>query len=169
MPLDANIKKAVRDEMIAFCNLAEKYESRWSYSQNRPFKGFGAAPQTWHVDDCSAYCSLVFYWAMHHVRAAPMTDPLNYHYSGWGNTGTAYAYLKKHKIPNDNKFYVGDMAIFWNPSENRTVHMMICKKNGVEGTAKWSSFGSQAGPSERTSIYYHPSPLLGVYRHEALL
>lgn len=168
MALDPNIKKLVRAEMTMFCTEAEKYESRWSYSQNRPFRGFGVAPQSWHIDDCSAYCSLVFYWASHHVRGGSMADPLGMHYSGWGNTGTAYSYLKNHKINNDMKFYVGDMAIFWNPSENRTVHMMVCRKNGEEGTAIWSSFGSQSGPNRRDSIYYHPSPLLGVYRHPAL-
>lgn len=166
MALSPDIKKAIRDEMSQFCLLAEQYESRWRYSQTRPFTGLGAAPQTWHTDDCSAYCALVFYWAGRHVRGGNMTDPLNQHYSGYGNTGTAYAYLKGHKINNDMKFYVGDMAIFWNGV--RTVHMMICRKNGVEGTAIWSSFGSESGPSRRDSIYYHPSPLLGVYRHPAL-
>lgn len=158
-------KLEFRKELAAFCLQAEKYEARWHYSQRRPYTGLGDAPQTWHTDDCSSYCALVFWWAGHHTGHA-VADPLGEHYSGWGYTGTALAFLQTHHAPLD-KYRVGDLAIFGTPSD--TVHMMVCRKDGTGDTAVWSSHGSEGGPKAITNVHYHPSPLLGVYRHPALL
>lgn len=158
-------KKAFRDELVRYCLEAERYESRWHYSQNRPYTGLGTAPQTYHLNDCSSYCALAFWWAGHHT-AAVAPDPLNYHYSGYGNTQSAYEYLRAHTAPQD-KYRVGDMAIYGTSS--RTVHMTVCRKAGTGATAVWSSFGREAGPEGRQPVTYHPAPLLGVYRHPALL
>jgi len=163
--LDPNAKKAFRNELAAFCRTAEQYDYNWHYSQFRPYRGLGAAPQTYHTDDCSSYCALAFWWAGHHT-GHPVADPLAWHYSGYGNTQSAYNYLKAHNAPED-KYRVGDMAIYgttWN-----TVHMMVCRKAGTGANAVWSSFGREAGPEGRTNIHYHPSPLVGIYRHPALL
>ena len=164
MSLTPTQKLHFREEIADYCALAEAYESRWHYSQRRPYTGLGSAPQTWHTDDCSSYCALVFWWAAHHVQVSA-ADPLGMHYSGWGYTGSALAYLDDHHAPKD-KYLIGDMAIFgstWN-----TVHMMVCRRPGTGNTAVWSSHGSEGGPAPR-QLHYHPSPLVGVYRHPALL
>ena len=145
MPLPPDVKKAVREEIISFCKLAEQYESRWHYTQNRPFHGFGSAPQTFHYNDCSGYASLIFYWASKHVRHGAMNDPLDYHYSGYGNTQTALAYLHPHHAPVD-KYRVGDMAIYGTASD--TKHMTVCRKNGTGGSSIWSSFGQESGSAD---------------------
>lgn len=165
--LTPNQKKEFRAEIVSFTKLAEQYEHRWHYDQRRPFTGIGAAPQTYHVDDCSAYCSLVFYWAARHTQnGVRVADPLDYHYSGYGNTQSAYEYLRAHKAPKD-KYRIGDMAIYGTTS--KTVHMTVCRKAGTAQTAIWSSFGQEAGPEPRQPLGYHPAPLVGVYRHPALL
>lgn len=165
MALTPTAKLRFREELAHFCVLAEQYESRWSYSQRRPYTGLGAAPTTWHTDDCSSYCALAFYWAGHHT-GHPVADPLGYHYGGYGNTQSSYEFLKAHRAPKD-KYRIGDMAIY-GPSWD-TVHMMVCRKAGTGKSAVWSSHGHTAGPEARTDIHYHPEPLLGVFRHPALL
>jgi hypothetical protein len=165
--LTPNQKKEFRNEIVAYCKLAEQYEHRWHYSQARPYRGLGSAPQTYHVNDCSSYCSLVFYWAARHTQdGVRVADPLDYHYSGYGNTQSSYEYLKAHKAPKD-KYRIGDMAIYGTTSD--TVHMTVCRKAGNATTAIWSSFGQEAGPEARQPLGYHPAPLVGVYRHPALL
>src|SRR5262245_3613371 len=98
MSLSPNQKKDFRKELAAFCYAAEVNQARWHYSQKRPYTGLGNAPQTWHLDDCSSYVALSFYWAMHHT-GVKVADPLDYHYSGYGNTQSAIGYLDAHKAP----------------------------------------------------------------------
>jgi len=163
--LSPNAKLKFREQIADFCAMAEAYESRWHYSQRRPYSGLGVAPQSWHTNDCSSYCDLVFWWAGHYSKH-PVAAPLGYHYSGYGFTGSAYNFLKAHTAPVD-KYRIGDMAIYG--STSTTVHMMVCRKEGTGRTAVWSSFGREAGPEARTDVNYHPSPLVGVFRHPALL
>jgi hypothetical protein len=158
-------KSRVREEIADYCAMAESYENRWHYSQRRPYSGLGAAPQTFHVNDCSSYVALVFHWASRHAEVG-LADPLGMHYSGWGYTGSALEYLDAHKAPKD-KYRIGDIAIYG--STYNTVHMTVCRRPGTGRTAVWSSFGREAGPEGRTDVHYHPSPLVGVYRHPALL
>jgi hypothetical protein len=164
MSLTPTQKKRFREELASYCNIAEQYENRWHYSQRRPYTGLGAAPQTWHTDDCSSYVALAFYWAMHHTQTL-VSDPLGMKYSGWGYTGTALNYLKAHKAPV-GKYLRGDIAIYGEPWD--TVHMTVCTQAGTGTSSRWSSHGSEGGPDERT-LHYHPSTLTGVYRHPALL
>ena len=161
-PLPPNAKKAFRKEITDFCLQAEAHEDRWHYSQRRPYTGLGVAPQSYHVDDCSSYVALVFWWAGHHT-GHPVADPLNYHYSGYGNTQSAVAYLEAHHAPKD-KFRVGDIAIYG--TRARTKHMTVCRKAGTGATSVWSSFGREAGPNQ-TKLHYR-SDLVGVYRHVSL-
>lgn len=156
-------KKNFRAEIVEFCKLAEQYESRWHYTQARPYTGLGIAPQTFHQDDCSSYCALVFYWAAHHT-GVKASDPLDYHFSGYGNTQSAIDYLDAHKAPLD-KYRIGDMAIYG--SRSNTKHMTVCRKAGTGAASVWSSFGSEGGPDAR-SLHYR-TDLVGVYRHPALL
>ncbi len=161
--LTPNEKKEFRAEIVSYTKLAEQYESRWHYTQARPYTGLGKAPQTFHQDDCSSYCALVFYWAAHHT-ATSVSDPLNYHYSGYGNTQSAYEYLRAHTAPKD-KYRIGDMALYGFPAN--TEHMTVCRVAGTGASSKWSSFGQEAGPLV-TTLHYRPD-LIGVYRHPALL
>lgn len=162
MALTPTAKKEFRREVISYCKLAEQYEQRWHYSQRRPYTGLGDAPQTHHVNDCSSYVALVFYWSgrhsMHTVR-----DPLNQHYSGWGYTGTSIDYLEEY--PAGGSYRVGDIA-FYGPSRSNTTHMTVCRKGGTGDTAVWSSHGQEAGP-QAVKLRYR-SDLVGVYRHPAL-
>src|SRR5262245_27872695 len=165
MPLAPNDKKEFRAELARYCLEAEKFEARWHYSQRRPYTGLGAAPQTWHTDDCSSYVALAYYWAMHHTQVV-VSDPLGMKCSGWGYTGSALAYLDAHKAP-ENKYRIGDVAIYGTSSN--TVHMTVCRVGGTSTTAVWSSHGQEGGPEPRRDVHYHPAPLVGVYRHPALL
>ena len=166
MSLTPTAKLQFREELADYCSTAEAYESRWHYSQHRPYTGLGASPTTWHTDDCSSYVALCFYWAGHHT-GHPVSDPLGMHYSGWGFTGSAYTYLHEHEAPKD-KYRIGDVCIYGH-SPWDTVHMTVCRREGTNAQAVWSSFGREAGPEARKDIHYHPAPLLGVYRHPALL
>ncbi len=165
MALTPNQKKELRAQLVRFALVAEKYEKQWHYTQARPYTGLGTPFSTTHHNDCSSYVALLFYSA---GRAAGfgVSDPLNEHYSGYGNTQTAYTYLKAHRAPKD-KYRVGDLAIY-GPAVD-TVHITMCRKAGTAQSAVWSSFGQEAGPEARQPLSYHPSPLLGVYRHPALL
>jgi hypothetical protein len=163
--LSPTAKLRFREELADFCSMAEAYEQRWSYSQRRPYTGLGASPSTWHLDDCSSYVALAYYWAGHHSGHS-IADPLGQHYSGWGFTGTAFDFLHEHPAPRD-KYRIGDVAIYGH-SVFQTVHMTVCRKAGTGKTAIWSSHGREAGPEPRTDVHYHPAPLLGVFRHPAL-
>lgn len=164
MPLSPTAKKEFRIELAAYCKLAEQYEARWHYSQRRPYTGLGAAPQTYHVNDCSGYVALCFYWAGRH-SGHTVHDPLDEHYSGWGYTGTSITYLDAHKAPVD-KYRIGDVA-FYGTSHSNTTHMTVCRKAGTSETSVWSSFGQEAGP-QPVKLHYRRD-LLGAYRHPALL
>lgn len=162
-PLAPNAKKDVRNKIAAYCLAAEKNQVVWNYSQQRPFNGFGVPPQQHHVNDCSGYVSLAFNWAMHETGIY-IADPLGYRYSGWGNTGSEYEFLKKYPTPDD-KYLIGDMVIYgskWN-----TVHTSICRVAGDRKTAIFSSNGNERAP-QPTKIDYHPDPVLGVFRHPQL-
>ena len=165
MSLTPTAKLRFREELADYCAMAEARERFWHYSQRRPYTGLGVSPTTWHTDDCSSYTALVFWWAGHHT-GHPVADPLGQHYSGWGYTGTAYEFLHEHKAPAE-KYLRGDIAIFGSSPWN-TVHMMVCRKEGTSSTAVWSSHGSEGGPDAR-QLHYHPSPLVGCFRHPALL
>jgi hypothetical protein len=97
-----------------------------------------------------------------------LADPLGYSYSGFGNTGSEVLWLDTHakKIVN-GQFYVGDLAINGH-SRWTTVHTFVCKKNGTATTSMWSSFGNENAP-DPVKLHYHDTPLLGVWRHPALL
>jgi hypothetical protein len=154
--------------MTAFCNRAEKNELYWHYSQQRPFGGFGVDPAKRHVNDCSGYVSLVFHWAMSEAEVY-MTDPLGYKYSGYGYTGSMLDWLSKHgkRVNEVNGYLVGDIAITGR-SAGTTNHTTICKKAGTATTSRWSSHGNENAP-DAVTLHYHPTPVLGVWRHPALL
>jgi len=157
-------KKNLRAQIARFCLVAEKYRDRWTYSQVRPYPGLGHAPSAYHTDDCSAYGALIYYWAGHMIGKG-VADPLGEHYSGWGNTETAHAFLSAHHAPPD-KYRVGDIALYLEDAFQHH-HMTICRTGGTGDSAWFSSNGSQADPNP-TRLHYR-SDLTGVYRHPALL
>jgi len=162
--LTPTAKKDFRFQLKRFCLVAQKYESHWAYSQQRRFDGFGVAPSDWHHNDCSGYVCLGFHFAGR-LSGHGVHDPLDEGYSGWGNTTTAYAYLKAHVAPA-GKYRIGDVAMFLE-REFRHHHMMVCITGGTDYSSVWSSHGRTAGP-EAVKLHYR-SDLTGVYRHPALL
>ena len=163
-PLPPNAKKEFRDQLRRYCLVAQKYDNRWHYTQQRPYTGLGAPASDTHYNDCSSYVAIAYYKAGRNSGHA-LSDPLGFHYTGWGNTGSAYATLFGHKAPED-KYRIGDIALYL-ASGGPGDHMTVCIKAGTGATSVWSSFGTEAGPDER-SLHYR-SDLTGVYRHSALL
>jgi hypothetical protein len=107
--------------------------------------------------------SIAFYKAARNAGVR-VDDPLGYHYSGWGNTGSCYTEMKKYPAPKD-KYRIGDVALYLKTGGFGD-HMTVCTKAGTGTTSTWSSFGTEAGPDER-SLHYR-SDLTGVYRPEDL-
>lgn len=165
-------KKNIRLAISNFCSRAEAARLSWAYTRRRPYTGLGVVPEANHQADCSSYCALAFYWAMHKTGLI-LPDPLNYHYSGYGFTGSQYDFLKTHPVPID-KYLVGDMAIFGTASN--TVHTSICRKGGTAETAIFSSnghqswiFGKDAPEPISLAAEKAQQNIVGVYRHPSLL
>lgn len=165
-------KASFRLHLTDFCERAEAARERWAYLEARPYTGIGVAPEDYHRDDCSAYVGLAFNWAMH-TSGIYVPDPLNEHYSGIGNTQTAYEYLHTHPAP-PGKYLVGDVAEFGTSVD--TVHMSVCRKRGNDKTAVFSSNGHQSwifnlDAPEPISLASEKARqhLVGVYRSPALL
>jgi hypothetical protein len=95
----------------------------------------------------------------------PVHDPLDYHYSGWGNTDSCYNYIKAHRAPKDN-YRIGDIALYLQGSYNHH-HVTVCVDDGTGATAWFSSNGWEGDPGP-TRLHYR-ADLTGVYRHPALL
>jgi len=140
----------VRAAISAFCSQAEAAQSRWAYSQQRPFTGLGVAPSQSHVNDCSSYVVLAYYWAKTQTTIS-IPDPSKQNYSGYGNTWTD---LDGHPRVSAN-YLVGDLAHY-------DGHVTICRKEGTSSSAVWSSMGSDAGP--RTESLYYRDDFLCVVR-----
>ena len=167
MPLTPTQKKAVRAEIVAYTTLAEANRLKWHYSQSRPFYGYMVPPSQWHSNDCSGYVGLIFNCAMHKCKVY-MDDPLQYYYTGIGNTQSM---LRVHAAP-ENKYLVGDYAE-WGPTIYRTSHTAICRVAGTKKTAIFSSNGHESWEFGRDapngiSIANFPETFLGVWRHPAL-
>ena len=164
MSLSPTGKKSFRQELERYCLVAEKYRSVWHYTQARPFTGYHLAPSAPHYNDCSGYLGLMYWWAGH-ISGYPVADPLGYHNTGWGNTDSAYQYLKAHHAPPD-KYLIGDVALYLQgPYAHH--HVTVCRSAGTAQTAWFSSNGSEADP--RPTRLYYRDDLTGVFRHPALL
>jgi len=151
--------------MTAYCVSAERAQLVWHYSKQRPFHGYGISPDAIHIADCSAYVSLVFNWAMHTAQAY-LADPLGLNYSGYGYTGTELNWLKWNAKSPGGPFLPGDLAVYGQPGSNGS-HTVVCRKQGTDKTAVWSSNGSESAPNA-VKLHDHPDPLMGVWRHPAL-
>lgn len=161
-PLKPNEKKLVRTVIASFCLKAEVNQLVWNYTDARPFRGFMTPPDQPHANDCSGYDSLAFNWAMHWAKVY-VADPLDEHYSGWGNTSTIFEFLKEYDAPA-NKYLIGDIALY--DLGTRHAHTTICRKAGSVNTAIFSSNGNESAP-EGLRVDYRPG-LEGVFRHPQL-
>jgi hypothetical protein len=163
VPLTPTEKKSFRDQLRRYCLVAQKYDHLWHYTQQRPYTGLGSPASDTHYNDCSSYIAIAFYKAGRN-SGVRVDDPLGYHYTGWGNTGSCYAEMKKYPAPKD-KYRVGDVALYLGAGGFGD-HMVVCIQAGDGQSSVWSSFGSEAGPVE-LKLHYR-SDLTGVYRPEDL-
>lgn len=161
-PLPPNDKQAIRRVLASFGLKAEEHQTAWHYTDYRPFGGFMVPPDQKHSNDCSGYDSLAFNWAMHWVKVY-LEDPLGENYSGWGNTTTAFEFLREHEAPQ-GKYLVGDIALYDLGTSH--AHTTWCRKRGSVTTAVFSSNGNEAAPQPRR-VDYRPG-LVGVFRHPQL-
>lgn len=164
MSLTPNAKRQFRSQLVRFCLVAQKYEARWHYTQQRPYTGLGAPASDTHYNDCSSYVAIAFYKAGRNSGHS-IADPLGEFYTGWGNTDTAYTFLKAHAAPA-GKYRIADVALYLERSSEHH-HVTVCIVAGDAETAVFSSFGQESGP-EKHELHYR-SDLTGVYRHPALL
>ena len=157
-------KLRARAVIADYLRRCETNQALHNYTQARPYKGLGIAPEQRWDGDCSSYVALAFYWAKH-VTGVPLVDPLGYAYAGWGYTGSIYMHNRRHPVPFDHVFMVGDLALYGN-SFTATTHVTICRRKGDRNTSIWSSNGRQAAPEPVRLFYRRP---LGVFRPESLL
>lgn len=131
----------IRAAMSDFCRRAEANETRWHYTQARPFKGFGISPESTHYNDCSSYAILVYFWARQET-SLKIPDPSGYNYAGYGNTWDDLDSHPRVGAP----YQIGDLAHYEG-------HVSICRKPGSASESVFSSFGSERGPHD-TNLNY---------------
>jgi hypothetical protein len=163
-------KQKWRSAATYYCKVAEDNRLRRGYSQLRPGRGYGADPDAIQIDDCSMYASKVSYWSSH-TTGYFVADPLNFHYTGIGNTESMQDFLK-HEVTG-KQYYVGDYAL-WGRNEWDTTHTAICRKGGKGNVALFSSHGHQSwrfanDAPEAIRLGDFPEYLIGVFRHPQLV
>jgi len=138
----ARFRVAVAD----YCARAEAAaSSAWVYSMDRPFQGFGVDPEKYHRVDCSGYAILAYFWGRTKSGLA-VPDPSDYAYTGLGSTRE----LDDNPRVTSGNYLVGDLALYSSPG-----HVTVCKRAGDATSSRWSSFGSEPRPVERT-LHYRP-------------
>ncbi len=153
-------KENARATITKFCADAVRNNVNWSYSQNRPFAFVDKPGVGRHSGDCSALV-VVAYWNVMHDLKLWLADPSGMKFSGWGNTWSMEAWLRKNgKRITTQGFLVGDIAMYRG-------HTTICSKKGTAATAEFTSHGGDRDPSVR-DLHYRDD-LIGVWRHPALL
>lgn len=135
-------ERKIRDAITDFCLRAEAAERAWLYSQRRPYQGLGDPPEEPHINDCSSYVCLAYYWARK-VTGLKVKDPSGYAYSGYGNT---WDDLDGHPRVTSGNYLVGDLGHY-------DGHVVICRKPGNAYTSVWSSMGSDFGP-DGVQLFY---------------
>jgi hypothetical protein len=132
-----------RKHLADFCVRAEAADSElWTYSQARPFTGLGVAPEKAHVNDCSGYVILAYFWGRTKSGLA-VDDPSGYSYEGFGNT---WDDLDGSPKVTSGQYLVGDLAHY-------DGHVTICRQAGDKDTSVWSSFGSEPKPEPKELHY----------------
>lgn len=150
---------------------AEASRLNRGYSLRRPGRGYGLAPESDQLDDCSFFCSKNFYWAGNQ-SGVHIADPIDGDYTGLGNTESIQEFMD-HEV-NVNKMLVGDIAL-WGKNEWDTTHAAIVRKAGTRKTAVLTSHGHQSwnfnqdAPNGIILATYTNNHFIGVFRHPALL
>lgn len=146
MALSPTQKEAARFIIRRYLERCEDTRSSKHYSQHRPMTHLGKSPSLEWTADCSGYATGAFRWAdlMMNIKINDPNGP-QFNYNGFGFTGTLLAANRQRRVPLDQKFFVGDMALY-GPSLSNTTHVVICRRNGNSMTALWSSHGSEKGP-----------------------
>ena len=165
MSLSPTEKKVARDLIRRYCERSEANSREIHYSQARPMTHLGDSPDSEFWADCSGHTVGAFKWADQYT-VFKVRDPGGWNYTGIGNTTTILSTNRKHRVPLDRKFFVGDMALY-GPHLGWTKHVVICRKNGDANTSVWTSHGSELGPYP-VKLHYR-SDLLIVVRAESLL
>ena len=152
-PVDPPLVR-VREAMAEYLELMEEFDTRWDYSQARPYSGLGRAPSAGGYADCSALVMLAYYWARQHsgtqdAPAVHVPDPSGYGYSGYGNSQSIWDQHRDRQV--SGTYEIGDVAIY-GPSWD-TRHVTICRLRGSSSTAIFTSNGSQPGP-DPTRVFY---------------
>ena len=136
-------KQQWRKQARLYMTTAEAYRLNRGYSQRRRVIGYGLSPKADQLDDCSGYVSKVTFFANATTPAGVHAgDPLNFRFSGIGNTESIQAYLEPHH-PANGRIQVGDIAL-WGPNDWNTSHTAMCSKPGTLRTAEFSSHGHQS-------------------------
>lgn len=138
---------AWRVAVADFCNRAEAASSAlWTYDMSRKFYGLGVEPEKAHRADCSAYTILGYFWGRSRSGLL-VPDPSDFGYSGFGSTRE----LDDNPTTTSGNYLVGDLALY----SGHGGHVTICKLAGDASSSRWSSFGSEPRPAERT-LHYRP-------------
>lgn len=161
MPLTPTQKKKARNVISIYCIGAVKNEPRIHYSQMRPFPLVDTIGAGWHTLDCSGFVINCF-WNAHHDLELYVADPSGQKYSGYGNTWTMEAWLRKYgkRVVEANGYLVGDVVMY-------DGHTAICSKPGSASASEWTSHGTEGGPKVVKLRYRND--VVGVWRHPALL
>lgn len=170
-PLRPNEKRDLRAFIAEYCEIAEAHEERFHYSQARPFS-YGAPNPSRRVNlDCSGYVGRVYKWAAGKADVK-VDDPLGGNWKGFGWTGSIEHFMRGYGGTVTTQGYlVGDVALFGPEGHAHTgdSHTIICRAAGSASTSVWSSNGAEAGPVSCRLTDRRKHPLIGVWRHPALL
>jgi len=163
--MTAERRRAIRTIIRRYCEQAIANKDDIHYSMIRPTQLM--PPTAEFATDCSGLVINAFRWADLWLPYL-VKDPGGYGYTGIGNTQSILVTNRKRRVPLDRKFFVGDMALFG--SWSRTMHVIICIKNGDREGSVWASHGLEAGPYEVELDYRRrtSNDLLCVVRSEAL-
>jgi hypothetical protein len=162
-------KRNLRAALAAYCETAEQHQAAWTYSQARPFS-YGK-PEGPCDCDCSGYVGRIFQWAAKEA-GVKIADPLGGTWNGYGWTGSLENWLRAHAGTVTTQGYlVGDLALFGPGGHAYTSdsHVIVCRKAGSAESSLWSSNGEESAPEPTRLLTSRRHPLIGVWRHPALL
>jgi hypothetical protein len=162
-------RKIARTLIRRYCERSEAAQAKIHYSQARPYTHLGVAPGKEFTCDCSGFATGAFFWA-DKFTSFKVQDPNGQSYVHYPSyTGTLLANNRKRRVPLDRKFFIGDFGLYGDRDDNGvmiTRHVVICRKNGDEDDAIWTSHGWEGGP-DPVRLHYRKD-LLVVVRSEDL-
>lgn len=145
----------VQAAMVWFMREALASADLWDYSWARPISALGRDPRLRQISDCSGGTKEVFFWARS-VTGVLVPDPTGRGWDEYGNTDWLW-HTNSSRIVTGN-YQVGDMALYWDHGG----HVTVCLEPGSDGSSRWWSNGSKAGPFD--VILHYRSDLRGIVR-----